>query len=258
MKKRSDYLLPVKIDKGSGDVLVLLHGLGNNHNSWKYVLEALDYTKNRVIVVDLLGFGNAPKPDVKYTPEDHAKAVIATLGDLDVRKCTLVGHSMGCIIAVKIAKDQPEIVKDTVLLGAPLYQKIPKGNWWSKFTRAEGAYFTSFSFITKHPDATITTINAADSIAPFMKGMEVTEETWPAYRNSLRHTIMQTDSYKELLTINTPTLLVHGKLDMFVIKRTLKRLARKNKKHIKFVSTLGPHEITPLQGKKIAEILQAD
>ncbi len=258
MKKRPDYVLPVKVDKGSGDVLVLLHGLGNNYNSWKYVLEELDYTKNRVVAVDLLGFGNAPKPEVDYTPEDHAKAVLATLDALDIQQCTLVGHSMGCVVAARIAKDRPTIVKKLVLLGAPLYQKIPKGNWWSKITRAEGAYFTLFSFIAKHPDATIATINVADSIAPFMKGMEVTEETWPAYKSSLKNTIMQTDSYKELLRLKTLTLLVHGKLDVFVIKRTLQRLARRNKKYVRFLSTLGPHEITPLQGKEITEILQQE
>ena len=71
------YTLPAKIDKGTGAPLVLLHGLGNNHTSWDYALKHIDLKKWRVIVPDLLGFGDAPKPDVDYTPKDHADAVVA-------------------------------------------------------------------------------------------------------------------------------------------------------------------------------------
>ena len=65
------HLLPVKVDRGNGPAVVLLHGLGNNHKSWSYVLEHLG-SSVRVIALDLLGFGDAPKPDVEYTPADHA------------------------------------------------------------------------------------------------------------------------------------------------------------------------------------------
>ena len=71
--------LPVRVDKGTGPTIVLLHGLGNNYKSWTFALKHLDYTKERVVALDLLGFGDAPKPkNHRYTKEDHAKAVIDT------------------------------------------------------------------------------------------------------------------------------------------------------------------------------------
>ena len=71
------HLLPVKFDKGTGAPLVLLHGLGTNYKSWQFVLEHIDYTKHRVIALDLLGFGDAPKPKtITYTPQDHVDAII--------------------------------------------------------------------------------------------------------------------------------------------------------------------------------------
>ena len=67
--------------------------------------------------------------------------------------------------------------------------------------------------------------------------------------------IMQTKSYHDMMQLQTPTLLVHGTLDIFVIKKNLKKVAARNKKYIVFKSAIGPHEITPLHGKAIAELL---
>ncbi len=253
------HILPVKVDKGQGEAMVLLHGLGNNYKSWSYVLEALDYKQHRVVALDLLGFGDAPKPSPKtcdYSPEAHADAVIATLDQLKIKDAVVAGHSMGCIVAVAVAKKRPDLVKRLVLLGPPLYKKLPHGSFWDKIWHTEGAYFTIFSAIAKSPDMTITAASTVDALAPLLKGMEITDETWPAFRASLKNTIMQVQPYQDLKNLQTPTLLVHGKLDFFVIKRNLKRIARANKSCITFKSMLGPHEITPLQGKTVAELLE--
>lgn len=252
-------ILPVKINKGTGQPVVLLHGLGNNYESWTYVLEALDYSALRAVAVDLLGFGDAPKAsNTRYSPDDHAEAVIKTLDSLNISNAIIAGHSMGCIVAIAVAKKRPDLAGRLVLLGAPLYERIPKGDFWSKLFKREGAYFTLFSFVTKNPDATVATMKAADVLIPFLKGMEVTEETWPAYRASLQQTIIQVESYKDLTSLKIPTLLIYGKLDVFIIKQTLRRAVRKNKHIVRLETTLGPHEITPLEGKKIAETLQKE
>lgn len=249
--------LPIAVDKGKGQPVILLHGLGNNHKSWTHVLKALNTQNMRVIVPDLLGFGNAPKPDSQYTPRVHAAAVIELLDHLKVKNAIIAGHSMGCMVAIQIAKQRPDLAKQLVLLGPPLYSKIPKRHWWSKFLHSEGMYFTIFNLLKNNPKLTITAAESADTLLPLLKGMEITEETWPSFKASLNNTIMQTQSYKDVLQLRTPTLLVYGKLDVFVIKRNLKRAARKNSRHVKLITVLGPHEITPLQGKKVSRILQS-
>ena len=83
MSHMAKQLLPVKIDRGDGPAVVLLHGLGNNHKSWSFVLKHLG-SSVRVIVPDLLGFGDAPKPNAEYSPADHAKATaMLESGELD-------------------------------------------------------------------------------------------------------------------------------------------------------------------------------
>lgn len=250
------YTLPVKLDKGSGKTLILLHGLGNNYKSWTYVLEHLDYKGWRVIALDLLGFGDAPKPAIDYTLSDHAQAVLNTIDDMGIKDATLVGHSMGCLVAIEMAYQRPKMIKSLVLFGAPLYKTLPRGGGWlRKITRAEGLYFSLFEVVKKNPDAMQAGGKIADELVPFVKGMEITEETWPAYRKSLENTIMQCESYKKVKEINTPTLFVNGLLDFFIIRRNTKQIRKANRQYVKIRRTLGPHELTPRQGKTAARII---
>lgn len=249
------HILPVKIDKGTGAPLVLLHGLGNNHKSWSYVLDHLDYTGWRVIALDQLGFGDAPKPEVAYTPQDHADAVLATLDDLGIDTAVIAGHSMGCIVAIDIAHRYPKRVKHLALFGAPLYKQKPRVNWWRKLARAEGLYFSLFEVVKKNPEAVQAGGKIADDLLPFVKGMEITDETWPAYKKSLESTIMQYDSYKQATKLRVPTLFINGLLDFFIIRRNARNIRRANKQYIRIKRTLGPHELTPRQGRTAADII---
>lgn len=249
------FTLPVQLDKGSGTPLILLHGLGNNHISWDFVLEHLDYTKWRVIALDLLGFGDAPKPDLDYTPADHANAIMHTLSSLGIEKAVFAGHSMGCIIAIDIASRFPEKALQIILLGAPIYKQAPRGGRWQKITRSGGPYFAAFEAVKKNPDAVQAGGKIANDIVPFIKGMEITEATWPAYKMSLEHTIMQYTSYKQAMKLTVPTLFVNGMFDFFIIRRNIRALKRMNKKSITMKRTLGPHELTPRQGGVVARII---
>lgn len=250
-------LLPVQINKGRGQTVVLLHGLGNNFKSWSYVLKYFNYERNRVVALDLLGFGDAPKPkDIRYTPADHADAVIATLDELGLKDAMLAGHSMGCMVAIEVARQRPDLVSRLALFGAPLYKQEPRGDWWARVTRSGGMYFNIFKIVKKNPEAVKAGGEIADELVPFVKGMEITDETWPAYRDSLENTIMQYETYRHALELNTPMLFVNGIFDMFIIHKNNRTIARKNR-HAQCKTTLGPHELTPRQGKKIAQIIQS-
>lgn len=248
------HLLPVKVDRGKGPVVVLLHGLGNNHKSWSYALKHLS-SSVRVIVPDLLGFGDAPKPKVQYTPADHAEAVIATLDKLDIKDALIAGHSMGCIVAVEVAVRRPDLASQLVLAGAPIYQRAPRSGWMDRLFHTEGFYFSIFYAIKNNPEATKFAGKVADDTAPLVKGMEITDETWPAFRGSLEHTIMQYQTFGQLKQLRTPTLFLNGIFDFFIIRRVTARAVRANRRYLRSKTLLGPHELTPRQGRRIASII---
>ncbi len=251
----SNFVLPVQIDRGSGTVIVLLHGLGNNHSSWEFVLEHLDYSRCRVIAVDLLGFGDAPKPSVEYSLEDHSEAVAATLQQLGIEKAVIAGHSMGSTIALDLATRHPELVERLVLFGAPLYRAKPRAGRLRDLLRTEGLYFSLFELVQRSPQAVQAGGELAEEYVPFVKGMEITEETWPAYRQSLQHSIMQYESFRQARALKIPALFVNGIFDFFIIRRNISRLRFLNREFVRVKRTRGPHELTPAQGKVAAKII---
>lgn len=250
-------LLPVGVDKGTGTPLVLLHGLGNTHTSWDFVLDHINDDQWRVIVPDLLGFGDAPKPSVSYTPKEHATAIKELLDHLGIEKAVIAGHSMGCIVAIALAYYYPEYASRLLLFGAPLYRKKPTRSWLQRLLRTEGMYFSLFEIVQKNPDAVQAGGAAANELLPFIKGMEITPEVWPAYKKSLENTIMQFHSYEQVISLKIPVLFVNGLLDFFIIRKNITASKKANRAFIQTKTVLGPHELTPRQGKVVARIIAA-
>jgi pimeloyl-ACP methyl ester carboxylesterase len=122
------YKLYRRIDSGKGGAVVLLHGIGRSGKVWRRVVDGLQFFPYRVIVFDLLGFGESPKPKhLAYTVDDHADAVIAAMERLRLKEpAVLAGHSMGCLVAVRVARLRPDLVKHLVLYEMPLYDGLPE------------------------------------------------------------------------------------------------------------------------------------
>lgn len=54
------------VERGKGDPVILLHGLGGSIESWINNVRSLS-SEARVVCLDLLGFGQSDKPQVSYT-----------------------------------------------------------------------------------------------------------------------------------------------------------------------------------------------
>jgi pimeloyl-ACP methyl ester carboxylesterase len=92
---------------GSGDPLVLLHGLGLSRHSWDPVTATLA-ERYDVIAVDLPGFGDsAPLPaQTEASPATLAHAVGELLDDLGVDAPHVVGNSLGGWVALELARSR--------------------------------------------------------------------------------------------------------------------------------------------------------
>ena len=85
---------------GSGKPILLLHGLGANTHSWRYIVGALAASYH-VIALDLKGFGASPKPpDTAYSVYDQAALVRQFILEQDLHNLTLIGHSFGGLVAL--------------------------------------------------------------------------------------------------------------------------------------------------------------
>ena len=82
------------VRRGSGPVILLLHGLGCDHRTWEPVIDALarDFT---VIAPDLLGHGESDKPRADYSVGGCANGMRGLLALLGLDRVTVGGHSLG-------------------------------------------------------------------------------------------------------------------------------------------------------------------
>lgn len=101
---------------GDGPTLLLMHGLTRNSADFEPLAEHLA-GHYRLIVPDQRGRGlsaNDPNP-ANYRPDVYAADMFALLGSLGIGHATLIGTSMGGLIAMIMAAVQPERVSGIVL-----------------------------------------------------------------------------------------------------------------------------------------------
>ncbi len=103
-------------EAGSGEPLVLIRGLGSDLQAWALQVPAL--AKHfLVITYDNRGAGRSSSPDKPYSIEGMADDLAALLGELKVEKASILGYSMGGMIAQEFALKYPAKVDKLILLG---------------------------------------------------------------------------------------------------------------------------------------------
>ncbi len=100
----------------NGKNVVLLHGKNFNGAYWKTTIEDLVKEGYRVVVPDQIGFGKSSKPEsFQYSFHQLAANTKAVLDTLRIKKATIVGHSMGGMLATRFALMYPDITEKLVL-----------------------------------------------------------------------------------------------------------------------------------------------
>jgi pimeloyl-ACP methyl ester carboxylesterase len=108
------------LDAGTGDPVILIHGLGATKASFLPTVAALA-PEYRTIAVDLPGFGDSDKPlRGAYDAAYFAKAMIALLDSLEIERAHVVGNSMGGRVAIELGLGFPDRMRRLALLAPSL------------------------------------------------------------------------------------------------------------------------------------------
>ena len=210
--------LEVAIDEGRGPVVVLLHGIASTSVTFDNLVPLLT-PHHRVIALNLLGCGNSPAPaELEYTVDDHVEAVRRTLIKRRVwRPFTLVGHSMGGLIAARFASVYGRWVKRAILAGAPIYP--PVKTVANPVERAQlGVYQAIYDYLKANPQFTSLTAGALNALSPIKNVIQVTERGWEATKRSMTNVIQGQSTLTDLTLVSSPVELVYGTLDPFLSK----------------------------------------
>ena len=96
--------------------IIFLHGWGQNIEMIKPIADPLQ-DNNRIIIIDLPGFGNSEEPKDVWTLDEYVECLKALVDKLKLKSVSLVGHSFGGKLSIIYASKYS--VDKLVLLGSP-------------------------------------------------------------------------------------------------------------------------------------------
>lgn len=218
-------LIPHFTVLGSGHTVLMLHGIGGGHLAFAPQVETLASAGYRAVAWDMPGYGHSA-PIEPYTFKGLAQSCIALIEALRCGSVTLVGHSMGGMVAQEVVARRPELVDQLVLCGtSPAFGK-PDGDWQQRFIAERTAPL----------DAGQSMAELAERLVPQMIGPGALPEgvrlathcmagVRPAtYRRALE-ALVTFDRRAALPLIRVPTLLVAGEHDRNAPPAVMKKMA---------------------------------
>ncbi len=210
--------------RGSGPVLLLLHGIGSNSRSFRYQLADLSDSWT-VVAWDAPGYGRSEDPVEAFSLEDLADQAVGLLDTLDVGRAHVLGVSMGGVVAQLVFHRHPQRVRSLILADTnPGGGALPEPERSARVRqRIDG-----LARLSPRGMAQARAPQLLRPGAPAELLAEVTDimaEVRPAGYRPAAIALGQTDLTPLLSAIDVPTLVVHGELDTVVPPETGRMLA---------------------------------
>ena len=218
--------LPAFTTLGAGPTVLMLHGIGGGHLAFAPQVETLASSGYRAVAWDMPGYGHSAPID-PYTFKGLAARCIALIESLQCGNVTLLGHSMGGMVAQEVIARRPELVNKLVLCGtSPSFGK-PDGDWQGRFIAERTAPL----------DAGKTMAELAEVLVPQMVGPGSLPEgvrlathcmglvSPVTYRHALQ-ALVTFDRRASLAAIHVPTLVLAGEHDRNAPPAVMKKMAQ--------------------------------
>ncbi|MBF4572668.1 alpha/beta hydrolase [Herbiconiux sp. VKM Ac-1786] len=225
-------LLHVAIDTAEpavehpGPVVVMVHGIASSAATFHFVVPLVE-PQQRVIAIELLGFGGSPQPEgAEYTLEEHVAALARTIRSLHLAEpFVLVGHSLGCLIGARYAATHLEHVSKLVLVSPPVYLS-PAEIGDPRVRLRMAGYLQALQFFRANKEFTIARAAFVAKLLPVEHVMEITEQNWTPFVKSLEHCIESQTVISDLARVERPIEVVYGRLDEFLVPGNLAIIER--------------------------------
>lgn len=103
--------------------IVFVHGFACAHTDWNQQVMHLS-PRHQTVTVDLRGHGASPGAPAECSIERYGADVAEVMRALNLPKSVIVGHSMGCRVAVEAALQAPECAKAVVLVDGSQFAPV--------------------------------------------------------------------------------------------------------------------------------------
>jgi 3-oxoadipate enol-lactonase len=208
---------------GTGDPVVLIHGLGLDASMWDAQWPVLQQ-EFRAIRYDVRGFGGSTVPAAPYS---HSDDLLGLLDFLGARPAHIVGLSMGGRLALRFALDQPDAVRSLTLIDSALDDYSWSADWRRK------KHALDETAVRRGPGAARQLWLAHDLFAPAQRNPRIAAalaamvERYSGWHWTHTDPVLKSASpaSAELAKIRCPTLVLVGELDLPDFRAIAQRLA---------------------------------
>jgi pimeloyl-ACP methyl ester carboxylesterase len=220
--------MDVKPEKPNGKSVVLLHGKNFNGAYWKETAIALTQAGYRVVIPDQIGFGKSSKPKhFQYSFHQLAANTRKMLDTLKISTATILGHSMGGMVAMRFSLMYPQTTEKLVLvnpLGLEDYKlKVPYQSvdqWYQTELKS------NFESIKKYQLNSYYDGKWKETYTPWVNLLAgwTLNKDYPlvAWNSALTYDLIMTQPVVyEIGNITAPTLLIIGQRDRSSVGKNL-------------------------------------
>jgi len=212
-------------EAGEGHPLLLLHGSGAGASGWGNFRQNIDVLAENfhVYAIDQPGWGGSEA--VTWDRLDHVEAHIQFMDALGIEKAAVVGNSMGGITALGMVTKYPDRVSHVITMGSGS-SRAPK-----LFSPGDGPTEGLKILFKCYREPTIESMTQLCDVMMFNAGDNIDALAQERYESANKHPehlanllagmphgspVPKWFSMDDLLTCQTPTLLIHGRDDRVV------------------------------------------
>ncbi len=207
-----NYYLLQSAEQPSG-VILFLHGWRSEGAVWLPLMERLAGLGGGSYSIDLPGFGKSRAPTSPWHVSDYANVVQSFIEKLGLKSVTLVGHSFGGRVAIKLAATHPDAIGKLILVSSAGIRAEPRMKTL-KFVAAKILKpFFAPTFMQPLRRKLYALIGAEDYI--------LTPKLQQTFRN-----VASEDLIPFLPRIQADTLIIWGKKDRVTRLNFAQRMAR--------------------------------
>lgn len=206
---------------GSGEPLLLIHGLGYARWGWEPVLPGLS-ERFDVVSFDNRGIGESDAPPGPYTVAEMAADAVQVLGEAGIERAHVVGTSLGGMVAQELALAYPDRLDRLVLActtpGGPNAHPMPQV---TVTLMTEAATLEPAVALRRFVENALApaTVAAHPELVDRIMAHRLATAQHPAAWAAQAAAGATFDAYDRLGALTAPTLVQHGDADVVVDPR---------------------------------------
>jgi pimeloyl-ACP methyl ester carboxylesterase len=234
-------------------VILLLHGLGANADSWQLQIPALVAAGYRVIAPDLRGFGRSSYPG-KISVPDMAADCAALMEHIEVNHFHVAGISMGGTVAIELGLRYPQHLHTLALINT--FAQLKFSGSRHLLTLVRRIWLIYFTGLARQAEWVVNDLFPRPEQELFRQEFfrEITSSDPRAYRAAM-FALWRYNAAPLLPTINHPTLIITAENDRTVLPGVQAELAQGIPGAQQVMISNAGHAVTAERAEAVNQIL---